>query len=105
MSSYNIITDAIFDGPAESTLEGSLHIEFTAVPADSMTGSPAGVVVDKVRIQIGGAWHEFNGDLQSYWLLIQCRRYLETVREEVFYELADRARMDAKDRAAEMRRM
>jgi len=105
MTPYRAVIDAIFDGPAESTLEGALHIEFTAVPADSMTGSPAGVVVDKVRIQIGSAWHEFNGDLQSDWLLGQCRRYLETVHEEVFYELADRARMDAKDRAAEMRGM
>ncbi|WP_059416196.1 hypothetical protein [Cupriavidus basilensis] len=103
MSSYSIIIDATFEGPAESTLEGSLHIEFTAVSADSLTGAAAGVVIDKVRIQIGGAWHEFNGDLQSDWLLFQCHRYLETVREEVFYELSDRARMDAKDRAAEMR--
>jgi hypothetical protein len=102
MTSQRTIIDATFEGPAGMTLEGSMHIDFEHQPADSLTGTPEGIAIWNVRVQIGSAWHEFKGDLQSDDLIGPCWKHLKNEAEGVQQELADRKREEQRERVAEM---
>jgi hypothetical protein len=102
MTSQRVIIDAAFEGPAGMSLDGSMHIDFEHQPADSLTGTPEGIAIWAVRVQIGAAWHEFKGDLQSDDLIAPCWQHLKDEAEAAAGEVADRRRDEARDRVAEM---
>jgi hypothetical protein len=102
MTSKRTIIDATFEGPAGMSLEGSMHIDFEHQPADSLTGTPECIGIWNVRVQIGAAWHEFKGDLQSDDLIAPCWQSLKDEAEAAEGEMADRKRDEARDRVAEM---
>lgn len=101
MTSHTIKIDATYEGPAESALEGSLHIEFYHHRADPDVGEPEGIVIENVRLQIGAAWHDFDGDLTSDALVLPCWQHLKDLDEAAQSELADRKRDEVRERVAE----
>lgn len=96
-----IIIDATFEGPAGMSLEGAYHIDFEYQPADSLTGTPEGIDIWDVRVQIGSAWHEFKGDMQSDDLLLPCWQHLKDTADAALQEMADRKRDEQRERVAE----
>lgn len=92
MTTYAFMHPTEFNGPAGSSVEARLAVEFYHQRPEEDTNAHEGVAIESVRVVIGAQSFDFNGDMEAAEIVEACWQHLADTKERIECERADMQR-------------